>query len=84
MKSLRAMFSRLWQSRKPQSPLTEAQLAQALEIIKARRLEEQGDGGAVFLSDMTEEEFADFERMEHKGWRPFYDRIKALWTSSED
>ena len=71
---------RLWTARRPESPLTEAQLSQALEIIKARRLEEQGDGGAVFLSDMTEEEYSDHERMEHKGWRPFYDRLRTLWT----
>jgi hypothetical protein len=34
----------------------------------------QGDGKAVFLSDMTEEEHEDYVHQEERGWGKFYKR----------
>ena len=37
-----------------------------------------GDGGAVFLSDMNEQEEADFHEKVDKGWGGFYKKVKNI------
>ncbi len=37
-----------------------------------------GDGGAVFISDATDEEFEEYEHNEKKGWGKFKQIIEVL------
>lgn len=46
-----------------------------LDILEKQEKEAQGDGRAVFLSDMTEDEYAEYKHMEVDGWRKFYRKI---------
>jgi hypothetical protein len=38
--------------------------------------EPEGDGKAVFMEDMTEEEYQDYLHKEKHGWKNFY---KTIW-----
>lgn len=38
----------------------------------------EGDGKAVFLPDMSDEEYKDYDKMENKGWKGFYEKIQQL------
>lgn len=37
-----------------------------------------GDGGAVFISEGTEEDYEEHDRLENKGWKGFYKKITNL------
>ena len=49
-----------------------------LEKLEAKNKEPIGDGQAVFMDDMTDEEFQDYQTMEVKGWKRFYDKITNI------
>lgn len=34
-----------------------------------------GDGSGVFMPDMTDTEFEQYEREHTHGWKPFYDKL---------
>lgn len=43
--------------------------------MERREREIAGDGQAVFMTDMTDEEYAVHILEEDHGWREFYDRV---------
>jgi|TARA_R100000750_G_C2330193_1_gene89855 hypothetical protein len=49
-----------------------------LNIERAKELEPLGDGKAVFLGDMTEDEREDYIKQVDRGWGGFYKKIKNL------
>ena len=49
-----------------------------LNIERAKELDPLGDGKAVFLGDMTEDEREDYIKQVDRGWGGFYKKIKNL------
>ena len=49
---------------------------QQIKKIKDKQEESQGNGKAVFLGDMDQEEFEEYNRMEIQGWKKLYNKIK--------
>jgi hypothetical protein len=45
-------------------------------MMSQEKEEIKGDGNAVFLEDMTEEEYQDYLHKEKNGWKNFY---KTVW-----
>jgi len=48
------------------------------QIDDAKEDQPIGNGKAVFLSDMTENEYEEYDHLENKGWKGFYKKIKNL------
>lgn len=49
--------------------------------MEVERMEEErnkGDGKAVFLSDMNEEEYQEYVHNEIEGWKGFTNKIKKI------
>lgn len=55
--------------------MTPELLRQIADEIERRKREEDGDGKAVFMTDMTDEEYAIHVIEEDHGWRTFYDKV---------
>lgn len=55
--------------------LTPDALRSLADAIEAHDTAQAGDGGAVFLSDMTPDEYEDYKHNEVDGWREFTDKI---------
>lgn len=47
-----------------------------LEKLEEKNNEPIGDGQAVFMDDMTQEEYEEYDLMENKKWKKFYDKVK--------
>ncbi|MAH45453.1 hypothetical protein CMI37_06470 [Candidatus Pacearchaeota archaeon] len=47
-------------------------------LIENGNIEPIGDGKGVFLPDMDEMEYEEYDRLENKGWKGFYKKVKNL------
>lgn len=54
------------------------QLREVADALEEARKEREGDGNAVFLSDMTEEEYEEYVRLEERGWKGFYKKLGLI------
>ena len=43
-----------------------------------KKIEDIGDGKAVFMGDMTEDEYEEYEKSEINGWKKIYEQINKL------
>lgn len=62
-------------------------MREALDLLIKKEEEaaaDDSDGAAVFLSDMTEEEFANYEYEETHGWKGFKNQIMSLGKDPND
>lgn len=48
---------------------------EALEKLEEKNNEPLGDGRGLFMEDMTQEEYDEYELLETKKWKKFYDKI---------
>lgn len=65
--------------------LTLEQLKVQLDRIEEEifKRENEGDGSAVFLDDMTDAEFEQYQYEETHGWKGFINNIKNLGTEHD-
>jgi len=42
-----------------------------------------GDGKAAFIENGTEMEYIEYDRLENKGWKGFYKKVKNLGKKDE-
>lgn len=61
--------------RKSKSEITIQQIKDALAKLEK---ENDGDGKAVYLSDMSEDEYDEYVHEEMNGWKGFNNTIKKL------
>lgn len=62
--------------------MTPEQLRKLAELKEAETYEDSaGDGGGVFLPDMTEDEYREYLRDETHGWKGFYNRVTGRTPS---
>ena len=54
------------------------QLREVADALEKAKQEREGDGNAVFLSDMTEEEYEEYVRLEERGWKGFYKKLGLI------
>lgn len=41
-----------------------------------------GDGKAVYMDEMSDSEYAEYEKMELNGWNKFYNKLKKKSNAS--
>ena len=69
----------MWKRKDPRiHTLTPEALRNLANAIEAHQEDEQGDGEAVFLSDMTEDEFEDHQYKNDLGWKEVVDKVEGL------
>lgn len=56
------------------------QIMELLERLKKIKdnTDTLGDGQAVYMDDMTEAEYADYQHQEENGWGKVYKKLKEL------
>lgn len=63
--------------------LTPDALRSLADAIETHDKETGGDGGAVFMSDMTDDEHADYIHREVDGWGDFTKKAETLRPNSD-
>lgn len=59
------------------------QLREVADALEKAKQEREGDGNAVFLPDMTEEEYEEYVRLEERGWKGFYKKLGLIKQEDE-
>lgn len=54
-----------------------------MEVEKQEEERLKGDGKAVFLSDMTEEEYQEYVHNEVDGWKKFTNKVAKLFKVTQ-
>lgn len=63
--------------------LTPDALRSLADAIDAHDREAAGDGSAVFLSDMTDDEHEDYVHRTEDGWQPVLDKVANLSAKTD-